>query len=86
MDKKIEMAIDDIALIRRVIERTRQDFSRISAYFIGIGILNLAAWLSEEIAYMIQNLTGYGQTTARILWWSGRGLILAGYVFLFVYF
>ena len=60
MDKKIEMAIDDIALIRRVIERTRQDFSRISAYFIGVGILNLAAWMSEEIAYMIQNLTGYG--------------------------
>ena len=42
MDQKIEMAIDDIALIRRVIERTRQDFSKISVYFIGIGILNLA--------------------------------------------
>lgn len=86
MDKKIEMAIDDIALIRRVIERTRQDFSKISVYFIGIGILNLAAWLSEEIAYMILNLTGYGHPAARIFWWSGRGLILAGYVFLFVYF
>ena len=86
MDKKIEMAIDDIALIRRVIERTRQDFSRISVYFIGIGILNLAAWLTEEIAYMILNLSGYGHPAARIFWWSGRGLILAGYVFLFVYF
>ncbi len=86
MDKKIEMAIDDLTLIKRVIERTRQDFSRISAYFIGIGILNLVAWLSEEIAYMILNLFGYGHPVARVFWWSGRVLLLSGYVFLFVYY
>ncbi len=86
MDKKIEMAIDDLTLIKRVIERTRQDFSRISAYFIGIGILHLVAWLSEEIAYMILNLFGYGHPAARVFWWSGRVLLLSGYVFLFVYY
>ena len=50
MDKKIEMAIDDIALIRRVIERTRQDFSRISVYFIGIGKCIEKRAISKDIA------------------------------------
>ncbi|MDE6883992.1 MAG: hypothetical protein K2P48_12830 [Lachnospiraceae bacterium] len=86
MDKKIEMAIDDLTLIKRVIQRTRQDFSRISAYFIGIGLLNLAMWLSEETAYMILNLFGYGHPAARVFWWGGRVLLLVGYLLLFVYY
>ena len=28
MDKKLETAMDEIALIKRVIEKTQQDFSR----------------------------------------------------------
>ncbi len=86
MNKQIEMAMDDITLIRRVIERTRQDLSRISFYFVGIGICNLAAWLLEEIAYMVRNLFGYGYPAARIFWWCGRILLVTGYAFLFAYF
>lgn len=86
MNKKIETAMDDITLIRRVIERTQQDLSRISFYFVGIGIINLAAWLLEEIAYMVRNLFGYGFPAARIFWWCGRILLVTGYVFLFAYF
>ena len=56
MDKKIEMAIDDITLIRRVIERTRQDFSRISAYFIGIGIEveSVRIWTSSSQNILVE--------------------------------
>lgn len=86
MNKKMEMAMDDITLIRRVIERTREDLSRISFYFVGIGIMNLAAWLLEEVAYMIRNLFGYGYPAARIFWLGGRILLVAGYAVLFVHF
>lgn len=88
MDRKTaaEIAMDDVKLIKSVIERTRQDFSKVSVYFMGIGILNLSAWFLEEIAYLVRNLFGYGYPAAHAFWWGGRILLLAGYVILFVLF
>lgn len=86
MDKKMEMAMDDIALIKTVIEKTQQDFSRISFYFILVGILNLLVWFLEEISYLVRNIMGYGYPAVAAFGWGGRILRLAGYVFLSVYF
>lgn len=86
MDKKLETAMDDIAMIKRVIEKTQQDFSRISAYFIWIGIVNAAVWFLEEISYFLGNKMGYGCYAAAAFGWGGRILRLSGYVALFFYF
>lgn len=86
MDKKLEMAMDEIALIKRVIEKTQQDFSRISAYFIWIGIVNQAVWFLEEVSYLLRNKLGYDYTAASVLGWSGRIMRLIGYIVLFLYF
>lgn len=86
MEYKLETAMDDIALIRRVIEKTQQDFSRISAYFIGVGIVNLAVWFLEEVSYLARNTMGYGCFAAAAFGWGGRVLRLAGYAALFAYF
>lgn len=86
MDKRIEIAVEDVALIKRVLERTQRDFSKVSVYFMGIGILHLAVWFLEEIAYFIRNRFGYGYLAAHIFWWGGRFLLLSGYVVLFFLF
>lgn len=86
MDKKVEAAIDEIALIKRVIEKTQQDFCRISSYFIWIGVVNLTAWFLEETAYLIRNKMGYGYPAAAVLGWGGHILRMIGYVTLFLYF
>ena len=86
MDKKLETAMDEIALIKRVIEKTQQDFSRISAYFIWIGIVNLTVWFLEEFSYFLRNKMGYGYLVAAVFGWGGRVLRLAGYVILFLYY
>lgn len=86
MDQKLESAINDVALIKKVLEKTQRDFSKVSVYFIGIGILHLTAWLLEEISYFIRNRYGYGYSTASSFWWGGRILLMAGYGVLFFYF
>lgn len=86
MDNKLEMAMDEIALIKRVIEKTQQDFSRISAYFIWIGIVNLTVWLLEEFSYLLRNRLGYDCAAASVLGWGGRIMRLIGYIVLFLYF
>ncbi len=48
MDKKIETAIDNISLIKAVIEKTQEDFSRVSSYFIWIGIINMGTWILAD--------------------------------------
>ena len=41
MEKSVENAINDIAVIKGIIERTQRDFSKISAFFVWIGVINL---------------------------------------------
>ena len=86
MDNKLEMAMDEIALIKRVIEKTQQDFSRISAYFIWIGIVNLAVWLLEEVCYLLWNRLGYSLMGMTAFGWAGHIMRLIGYIALFLYF
>lgn len=83
MDKKIEKAMDDIAMIKFVIEKTQRDFSGLAAYFIWIGIINLIAWLLEQGAYLFRNIMGYGNGMTMLFGWIGRCVCLLGYALLF---
>ena len=86
MDKNIELALDNISLIKAVIERTQQDFAKISMFFVGIGIINAIAWVVEQIAYFIRNTSGYGNSFVQVLSQGSQIIKLAGYIFLFLYF
>ena len=57
MDKNVALALDDISLIKTVIERTQQDFSEIAPFFIWVGIINGIAAIVEQLMYYIRNIT-----------------------------
>ena len=59
MENNVEKAITDIAIIKDVIERTQKDFSKISAFFIWIGIINLLEFIIEQFSYYFRNVNGY---------------------------
>ena len=86
MDKKIEIAIDNISLIKSVIEKTQEYFSRVSSYFIWIGIVNAGTWFLEQMTYLVRNVAGYGNWMVDVLSMGTRLFCLIGYVFLFALF
>lgn len=86
MDKKVEKAMDNIALIRSVIERTNNDFSKISSFFIGIGIVNLIELVIEQLTYGIRNTMGYGTPLVRIMTIIDSIFPMIGYIVLFYFF
>lgn len=86
MDRKIETALDDILLIKAIIERTQKDFSKVSMFFIGIGIVNAIVWLLEQMTYFVRNTVGYGYWLVNILGQGNRWFRLIGYIVLFIIF
>ncbi len=86
MDKKIALALDDISLIKAVIERTQKDFSKVSMLFIWIGVVNIIVWFLEQITYFVRNTAGYGYWLVNILGQSSRWFRLIGYVVFFIFF
>ena len=86
MDKKIETAIDNISLIKAVIEKTQEDFSKVSFYFIWIGIINIGIWILEQMTYFVRNTAGYEYWMVNVLSFAVRWLGILGYVILFMIF
>ena len=86
MDRKIETALDDILLIKAIIERTQKDFSKVSMFFIGIGIVNAIVWLLEQMTYFVRNTVAYGYWLVNILGQGSRWFRLIGYIVLFIIF
>ena len=86
MDRKIETALDDISLIKTVIERTQKDFSRISMFFIWIGMVSAIVWISEQVTYFIRNTVGYEYWLVNVLGQSSFWIRLIGYSVLFIIF
>lgn len=86
MDRNVERAIGDIAVIKSVIERTQRDFSRISVFFIWIGGINLIKFVVEQISYYFRNVNGYGSEMSAFLANTSRVLPLMAYVICFMFF
>ncbi len=84
MDRKIEIALDDISLIKEVIKRTQKDFAKVSMFFIWIGIVNVIVWIMEQMTYYIRNKVGYGFWLVYALGQGSHWIRLIGYIVLFI--
>jgi len=76
-------AIEDVNLIKKVIDKTQNDFSRIANFFISIGIINTVACLLYVILFQI--IKGMDHVEYAV-WMFFRGLnyiSVIGYVVLF---
>lgn len=86
MERTIENALDDITLIKSVIDRTQKDFAKVAMFFIGIGIVNGCAWIMEQLAYYIRNTAGYGYWLVQVLGQGTHLIRFVGYIVLFAVF
>lgn len=60
MDNNVKSAIDNIALIKSVIDKTQKDFSKISEFIIWVGVINIILFIAEQFSYYLRNVNGYG--------------------------
>ena len=86
MENNVEKAITDIAIIKDVIERTQKDFSKISAFFIWIGITNLLEFIIEQFSYYFRNVNGYNSGMSVFLARLALILPLIAYIICFMLF
>lgn len=86
MDKKIKNAIEDINLIKEVVNKTQQNLSIVPFFLIGAGMLNVIYILLEQLGYYFRNVYGYNSNLYQLL-----GIVLSifqliGYIILFLLF
>ncbi|MGN0289293.1 MAG: hypothetical protein ACI4DQ_06705 [Lachnospiraceae bacterium] len=86
MEKSVEKAINDIAVIKGIIERTQRDFSKISAFFVWIGVINLVKFIVEQLSYYFRNVNGYNSRLSVFLGRTGQLLPLIAYIICFILF
>ena len=86
MENNVEKAMTDIAIIKDVIERTQKDFSKISAFFIWIGIINLLEFIIEQFSYYFRNMNGYNSGVSVFLARFALILPLIAYIICFILF
>ena len=81
--QNVAEAIEEVNLIKRVIDRTQNDFSRIANFFISIGIINTVTYLMYVILFqIIKGMEHVGYS----FWMLFRGLnyiSVLGYIVLF---
>ena len=86
MISSVEKAINDIEVIKGVIERTQKDFSKISSFFIWIGVINLLEFIVEQLSYYFRNVNGYNSGMSVLLGRISQILPLAAYIICFMIF
>lgn len=81
--QNVAEAIEEVNLIKKVIDRTQNDFSRIASFFISIGVINTVTYLMYVILFqIIKGMEHVGYS----FWMLFRGLnyiSVLGYVVLF---
>lgn len=84
MAQNVTEAIEEVSLIKRVIDKTQNDFSRIAGFFIAIGGVNLATYLMY--AAMLQIIKGLEQVPYAVwqIFWGLNYVSVTGYVILFL--
>lgn len=86
MEKDIQKAIGDIAIIKGIIEETQKDFSKISAFFVWIGIINLMKFVAEQLAYYFRDVNGYNSGISVLFIRIAQILPLIAYIICFIFF
>ena len=81
--QNVAEAIEEVNLIKKVIDRTQNDFSRIASFFISIGVINTVTYLMYVILFqIIKGMEHVGYS----FWMLFRGLnyiSVLGYIVLF---
>lgn len=81
--QNVAEAIEEVNLIKKVIDRTQNDFSRIASFFISIGVINTVIYLLYVILFqIIKGMEHVGYS----FWMLFRGLnyiSVLGYIVLF---
>lgn len=83
MIDNVTEAMEEISLIKKVIDRTQNDFSKIADFFISIGIMNLVVYILYAV--LLQVIRGMEQVSYPV-WMLLRGLnyiSVIGYIILF---
>lgn len=86
MDRQIKNALENINLIKEVVDKTQQNFSKTSSFLISIGILNVFYIILEQLAYYFRNIYGYSSNIYRYFGSILPILPLIGYIVIFAVF
>ena len=65
MDNKIKNALDDINMIKEVMNKTQQNLSSFSSFMISVGGIYLFYIVLEQITYYLMNVYGYSSSIYR---------------------
>lgn len=82
----LEKAIADVELIKKIIEKTQKDFSKVSNLFICIGLVNLFYFLFEQLSFYIRSIYGYDSSIYNLVSKMNHYLPIIGYICIFIYF
>lgn len=85
MDKKIKNALDDINLIKEVVNKTQQNFTTAPHFLISVGIVNITYIILEQLGYYFRNVYGYVSNIYHVLGSVLSVFQLVGYVILFLF-
>ena len=81
--QNVAEAIEEVNLIKKVIDRTQNDFSRIANFFISIGIINTVTCLLYVTLFQIIKGMDHVEYTVWMLFRGLNYISVSGYVVLF---
>ena len=86
MDNKIKNALDDINMIKEVMNKTQQNLSSFSGFMISVGGIYLFYIVLEQITYYLRNVYGYSSSIYRTMSHILPLTLLFGYIAIWVIF
>lgn len=82
--QNVTEAIEEVNLIKKVIDRTQNDFSRIANFFISIGMINTVTCLLYVILFQIIKRMDHVEYAVWMLFRGLNYISVLGYVVLFI--
>jgi hypothetical protein len=84
MDKDVLKAMEDVTLIKRIIQRTKEDVTKIAVFFIWIGIINFFNIVLNLLVNVFIVPTGANNTVLQVINYVKFIVIFAGYILIFL--
>lgn len=81
--QNVAEAIEEVNLIKKVIDRTQNDFSRIASFFISIGIINTVTSLLYVTVFQIIKRMDHVEYAVWMLFRGLNYISVSGYIVLF---
>lgn len=83
MTPNVTEAIEEVNLIKKVIDRTQNDFSKIANFFIFIGLINMATYLVYVVLFRIINGMNQVGYPVWVFFRGFKSVTVIGYIVLF---